>query len=114
MLVSLAAAAALIVNDRYEPAGEVAWLCPQAESAAEVGLKVESHAVPALVRALAEARQCVSWQAGAMNIRGAKRVGAQEVGLIRLVMGAGPEISYWVAGNTLRSASPAKGPATKR
>jgi len=48
-----------------------------------------------------------------MNIRGAQRVGNQEIGLIRVVYGSGPEVSYWVARNTVRSISDGKGPKPK-
>jgi len=114
MFVSMMAIAAFLVNDRYEPSGAVAWLCPTPEAAAEIGLKTEGHAAPGLISALASARKCESWEAGALNIRGAKRVGSQEVGLIRIAYGSAPETSYWVARNTLRWVSPGAGPTPRR
>lgn len=111
MLMSFVLAAAFIVNDRYEPSAKVAWLCPEPEAAAEIGVK--DGAAPGLVSALAQARGCVSWEAGALNVRDAKRVGAQEVGLIRVVLGSGPEITHWVARNTVQWAEAGKSPGAK-
>jgi hypothetical protein len=107
-------AAAFVVNDGYEPAGEVAWLCPQPEAAVEIGLKVEDRASPGLINALAQARKCVSWEGGVLNIRDAKRVRSQEIGLIRVAYGSGPEISYWVARNTVQWSRSGKEAEVKR
>jgi len=114
MLIIVAVAAAFVLGDRYEPAGAVAWLCPTPEAAAEVGLKTDRGASPAMVSALARARKCQSWENGALNVREVRRVGAQDVGLIRVDFGAGPEVSNWVARNTLRWSGPGAGKATKR
>jgi hypothetical protein len=108
MLLAIAAAAAFIVSDGYDPAGDVAWLCPQPETAAQIGLKVDRRASPGLISALAQARKCVSWERGTLNVREAKHVGVQEIGLIRIIYGEGPEISYWVARNTVRWTKPGK------
>ena len=102
MLIAIAAAAAFIVSDGYEPADDVAWLCPQPEAAAEIGLNVDRQASPGSVSELAHARNCVSWQQGTLNVRETRQVGDQEIGLIRIAYGGGPEVSYWVARNTVR------------
>jgi len=102
MIVLLALAAAFVVNDGYAPSGGIAWLCPQPETAAEIGLKVEAGAPPLTAGAFAQAHSCLSWEDGALNVRDAKHVGSQEIGLIRLVFPGKPEISYWVARNSVR------------
>ena len=101
MFLPIVAAAALILGDGYEPAGEVAWLCPQPEAAGEIALKVEHRAAPGLISALARARKCVSWENGTLNVSEARRLGGQDIGLIRISVG-GTEVSYWVSGNTVR------------
>ena len=108
MLISIAAAAAFIISDGYDPAREVAWLCPQPEAAAEIGVKVDKGASSGLISALATARKCVPWESGTLNVRAVKQVGAQEIGLIRISYGGGAEISYWVARNTVRWTRPGR------
>jgi hypothetical protein len=102
MLIPIAAAAAFIIGDGYDPARQVAWLCPEPEAAAEVAAKVDAAASPGLISALTTARKCVSWTHGTLNVRETKHIGTHELGLIRVSYGRGPEVSYWVARNAVR------------
>jgi hypothetical protein len=106
MFLPIAAAAAFIISDGYDPARGIAWLCSEPEAAAEIGVKVDEGASSDLISAFANARKCVSWESGTLNVREVMYIGSQEIGLIRLSYGGGPEISYWVARNTVRWTRP--------
>ena len=108
MLIAIAAAATFIINDGYDPARDVAWLCPQPEAAAEIGVEVDKGASSGLISALARAHKCGSWENGTLNIREVRHVGAQEIGLIRISYGDEAPISYWVARNAVRWTRPAR------
>jgi hypothetical protein len=102
LLIPIAAAAAFIVGDGYDPARDVAWLRPPPEAAVEIGVKVDKGASPGLISAFAKARKCVSSGGGTLNVRKAEHAGGREIGRIQISYGGGPEIAYWVARNTVR------------
>ena len=95
-------AAALIVGDGYQPARDVAWLCRDRETAARIGRKADRVETSSEIKSIAVAAGCEPWTSGTLNVRDTKRISGHELGLIRLLIGDGPEVEYWVSANTLR------------